>query len=41
MLEIEMKLLTLFHPQNNSQTKRINQEIEQHLQFFVDHRQKN
>ena len=36
-LEIEMKLLKLFYPQIDSQTKRINQEIEQYLQFFVDY----
>ena len=41
MLEIETKLSTLFHLQTNGQTKRINQELEQYLQFFVNHRQKN
>ena len=41
MLGIEMKLLTLFHLQTNSQTERINQELEQYFQFFVDYRQKN
>ena len=41
MLGIETKLLTLFHPQINSQTEQINQELEQYLQFFVNHRQKN
>ena len=41
MLGIEMKLLTLFYSQTNSQIERINQELEQYLQFFVDHRQKD
>ena len=41
MLEIEMKLLTLFHLQTNSQTKQINQKLKQYLQFFVDHKQKD
>ena len=41
MLEIETKLLTSFHLQTNGQTKRMNQELEQHLQFFVNHRQKD
>ena len=36
-----MKLLTLFYSQTNSQIERINQELEQYLQFFVDHRQKD
>jgi len=28
MLEIEMKLLTVFHPQTDGQTERMNQELE-------------
>ena len=39
MLGIEMKLLTVFYPQIDSQIKRMNQELEQYLKFFVDHRQ--
>ena len=40
MLGIETRLLTVFHPQMNGQTERMNQELEQYLRFFVDHRQK-
>jgi len=38
MLGIETKLLTVFHPQTNEQTKRINQELEQYLRMFINHR---
>jgi len=41
MLGIEKKLSTAFHPQMNGQMERMNQELEQYLRFFVDHRQKN
>jgi len=41
MLGIETKLLTFFHLQTDSQTERMNQELEQYLRFFVDHRQKD
>jgi len=41
MLGIEMRLSTVFHPQIDGQTERINQELEQYLRFFVDHRQKD
>ena len=41
ILGIETKLLTLFHPQINSQTERMNQKLEYYLQFFINHRQKN
>jgi len=41
MLGIKTKLLIAFHPQTDNQTKRINQELEQYLKFFVDHRQKD
>ena len=40
MLEIKSKILTVFYLQTNGQTERINQELEQYLQIFIDHRQK-
>jgi len=41
MLGIETKLLTIFYPQTDGQTEQMNQDLEQYLQFFVDHRQKD
>jgi len=41
MLEIQMKLSTMFHSQTDGQTKHMNQELEQYLQFFVYYRQKD
>ena len=41
ILGIKTKLLTVFHPQMDRQTEYMNQELEQYLQFFVDHRQKD
>ena len=37
MLEIKTKLLMAFHLQTDGQTERINQELEQYLQIFIDH----
>ena len=39
MLGIESKLSMVFHPQTNEQTERINQELEQYLRMFINHRQ--
>lgn len=39
LLGIQTKLSTAYHPQTDGQTERANQEIEQYLRLFVDHRQ--
>jgi len=41
MLGIQTKLSTVFYPQTDGQTECMNQELEQYLQSFVDHRQKD
>ena len=38
MLGIETRLSIVFHPQTDGQTERMNQELEQYLRFFVEHR---
>jgi len=39
LLGIQTKLLIAYHPQTDGQTERINQELEQYLRVFIDHRQ--
>jgi len=39
MLGIRSKLLMVFHPQTDGQTERVNQELEQYLRMFINHRQ--
>ena len=41
MLGIETKLSTSFYSQINSQIEKMNQELEQYLRFFINHRQRN
>jgi len=38
MLGIESKLSMVFHPQTDEQTERMNQELEQYLRMFINHR---
>jgi len=39
LLEIQVKLSIAYHPQTDRQTERVNQELEQYLRVFIDHRQ--
>jgi len=39
LLGIQMKLLMAYHPQTDGQIERINQELEQYLRVFINHRQ--
>jgi len=38
LLGIQTKLSMAYYPQTDGQTKRINQELEQYLRVFIDHR---
>jgi len=39
VLGIKSKLSMVFHPQTDRQTERVNQELEQYLRMFINHRQ--
>jgi transposase InsO family protein len=41
LLDIKMSPLTVYHPQSNGQTERLNQEMEQYVRLFTNERQDN
>jgi len=41
MLGIETKLSIAFHTQIDGQTEKTNQELEQYLRIYIDHKQSN
>jgi len=41
MLGIKTRLLTVFHSQMDRQTEGMNQELEQYLRFFTEHKQRD
>jgi len=40
-LGIEKNPLTAYHPQTDSQTEQVNQELEQYLRLYYNYRQNN
>ena len=41
MLGVETKLSMAYHPETDGQTERMNQELEQYLRMYINHRQNN
>ena len=41
MLGIETKLSMAYHPETDGQMERANQELEQYLRMYINHRQNN
>ena len=41
MLGIETKLSIVYHTETDRQTERTNQELEQYLRMYINHRQNN
>ena len=41
LLGIKLAAATAYHPQGYGQTERVNQELEQYLQLFINQRQDN
>jgi len=41
MLGIETKLSMAYHPETDRQMERTNQELEQYLRMYINHRQNN
>jgi len=39
ILEIKSKMSTTFYSQTDGQIERVNQELEQYLRMFIDHKQ--